>query len=141
MAQLLRTCRYCPLAAVEPPHLRFEMNPSVAARQITYPAQPAIVPAHLDTTATAANDIRRGRSRAAVIGAHRRPDAPTRQDWQPGPIMRRSIDVPPTRRALADEVIELESAPVKLFGRRPHLGRATRTGPASEKLQGTKPRV
>src|SRR6516165_4632035 len=29
---------------------------------------------------------------------------------------------------------------VKLFGRRPHLGRATRTGPASEKLQRTKPR-
>src|SRR5437764_8033970 len=43
------------IAAVEPPHLHFEMNPSVAARQITYPAQPAIVPAHLDTTATAAN--------------------------------------------------------------------------------------
>ena len=32
------------------------------------------------------------------------------------------------------------SGHVKLFGRRPHLGRATRTGPASEKLQGTKPR-
>jgi hypothetical protein len=33
----------------------------------------------------------------------------------------------------------VESAYVKLFGRRLHLGRATRTGPASEKLQRTKP--
>src|SRR6516165_8363772 len=42
-------------AAVEPPHLHFEINPRVATRQITHAAQFAVVPAHLDTTATAAN--------------------------------------------------------------------------------------
>src|SRR5215467_14191313 len=42
-------------AAVEPPHLQFEINPRVATRQISHTAQLAIVPAHLGTTATAAN--------------------------------------------------------------------------------------
>src|SRR6516225_6520436 len=42
-------------AAVEPPHLHFEINPRVATRQITHPAQLAIVPAHLDTTTASAN--------------------------------------------------------------------------------------
>jgi hypothetical protein len=38
-------------AAVKPPHLQFEINPRIA----THPARLAIVPAHLDTTATPAN--------------------------------------------------------------------------------------
>src|ERR1700758_459709 len=42
-------------AAVEPPHLQFEINPRVATRQITHAAQLAIVPAHLHTTTTSAN--------------------------------------------------------------------------------------
>ena len=42
-------------AAVEPPHLQFQINPRVATRQITYPARFAVVPAHLDTTTTAAD--------------------------------------------------------------------------------------
>ena len=42
-------------AAVEPPHLQFEINPRVATRQITNATHFAIVPAHLDTTTTAAN--------------------------------------------------------------------------------------
>ena len=41
-------------AAVEAAHLQLQENPRVAARQIAHPANLAIVPAHLDATATAA---------------------------------------------------------------------------------------
>ena len=44
-------------AALDPPHLQFEENPRVAALQITYPPHVAIVPAHLDMTATAARSF------------------------------------------------------------------------------------
>jgi hypothetical protein len=42
------------VTAVETPHLQFQKNPHVAARQIAHAADPAVVPAHLDVTATAA---------------------------------------------------------------------------------------
>ena len=42
-------------AAVDPPHLQFQKYPRVAARQIAHPADLAVVPAHLDATATAAS--------------------------------------------------------------------------------------
>ena len=41
-------------AAVEAAHLQLQENPRVAARQIAHPANLAVVPAHLDATATAA---------------------------------------------------------------------------------------
>src|SRR5262249_42559299 len=41
------------VTAVEPPHLQFQKNPRVAARQIAYAPYFAIVPACLDATATA----------------------------------------------------------------------------------------
>src|SRR5262249_59980286 len=41
-------------AAVDPPHLQFEENARVAARQVAHPADLAVVPTHLDVTATAA---------------------------------------------------------------------------------------
>jgi hypothetical protein len=43
------------VTAVEAPRLQFQKNPRVAARQIAHPPQLAIVPAHLDATATAAS--------------------------------------------------------------------------------------
>src|ERR1700745_593369 len=42
-------------ATVEAPHLQFQKNPRVAARQIAHPPHLAIVPAHLDATATPAS--------------------------------------------------------------------------------------
>jgi hypothetical protein len=42
-------------AAVELPHVQFDINPRVATRQISHPVQLAIVPAHLGSAATAAN--------------------------------------------------------------------------------------
>ena len=44
-------------AAVDPSHLQFKENPRIAARQIAYSPYLAVVPAHLDTTATAAHDF------------------------------------------------------------------------------------
>src|SRR5215831_15195733 len=41
-------------AAGDPPHLQFEENARVAARQVAHPADLAVVPTHLDVTATAA---------------------------------------------------------------------------------------
>src|SRR6516164_2725025 len=41
-------------AARDPPHLQFKENPRVATRQVAHPAHLAVVPAHLDMTATAA---------------------------------------------------------------------------------------
>ena len=43
------------VTAVEAPHLQFEKNPRVAARQIAHAPQLAIVPAHLNATAAAAS--------------------------------------------------------------------------------------
>ena len=40
-------------AALDPPHLQFQKYPRVAARQIAHAADLAVVPAHLDATATA----------------------------------------------------------------------------------------
>jgi hypothetical protein len=42
-------------AAVDAPHLQFQINPRVAARQIAHAPQFAIVPAHLTATAIAAH--------------------------------------------------------------------------------------
>ena len=47
--------RLAATAAVEPPHLQFKVNPRVATRQITHAVQFTVVPARLDTTATATN--------------------------------------------------------------------------------------
>ena len=41
-------------ATVNPPYLQFKENPRIATRQIADPAHLAVVPAHLDMTATAA---------------------------------------------------------------------------------------
>jgi hypothetical protein len=41
-------------AAINSPHLQFQKYPRVAARQIAHAAHLAVVPAHLDATATAA---------------------------------------------------------------------------------------
>ena len=41
-------------AALDPPHLQFQKYPRVAARKIAHTADLAVVPAHLDATATAA---------------------------------------------------------------------------------------
>src|SRR5512133_3763994 len=41
--------------AVEAPHLQFQKNPRVATRQIAHTPHLAIVPPHLDATATAAS--------------------------------------------------------------------------------------
>src|SRR5271156_5503149 len=39
---------------IDPPHLQFEENPRVTARQVTHPTGLAVVPPHVDVTATAA---------------------------------------------------------------------------------------
>jgi hypothetical protein len=62
-------------AAIEPPHLQFEINSRVATRQITHAAPLASVPAHLDTTATAANRFfeRRSSSMTRAFGSPKTP--------------------------------------------------------------------